>query len=225
MKAARARTPVTAAWPRQLARLLVLVLLCGGALQLSFALRIGLMAVLDPQSTAFQRSEAWRLLTERGRLPWRQEWVDDARLSVHLKRAVIASEDAGFTGHGGVDWESIEKAWERNQRAEARAQRQQAARPAGASEKGTRRERLASPAAPLDHFCSSVQIAVMYSRAFSLQTGMNTPAALNSSGITTSVAVAMAGGLVVDRLARRGERASGRLEPSGVGSGSVTDVR
>jgi monofunctional biosynthetic peptidoglycan transglycosylase len=132
MKAARARTPVTAAWPRQLARLLVLVLLCGGALQLSFALRIGLMAVLDPQSTAFQRSEAWRLLTERGRLPWRQEWVDDARLSVHLKRAVIASEDAGFTGHGGVDWESIEKAWERNQRAEARAQRQQAARPAGA---------------------------------------------------------------------------------------------
>ena len=39
------------------------------------------------------------------------------------------------------------------------------------------------------------------------------------------VVVAVAGGLVVDRLVRRGEQAPGGLEPSGVGSGSVTDVR
>jgi monofunctional biosynthetic peptidoglycan transglycosylase len=128
---ARARTSPAGAG-RQALRLLALLLLCGLALQLCFALRIALMAVLDPQSTAFQRSEAWRLLTERGRLPWRQEWVDDARLSANLKRAVIASEDAAFASHGGVDWESIEKAWERNQRAQARAERQQAARPTGA---------------------------------------------------------------------------------------------
>ncbi len=42
------------------------------------------------------------------------------RISPHLKRAVIASEDAGFVEHSGVEWEAIERAWERNQRAEAR---------------------------------------------------------------------------------------------------------
>jgi len=39
------------------------------------------------------------------------------------------------------------------------------------------------------------------------------------------VAVAVAGGFVIDRLTGRASRASGRLEPSGVGSESVTDVR
>jgi monofunctional biosynthetic peptidoglycan transglycosylase len=130
--AARAKATPGVGWPRQLARLLALLLLCVVALQITFALRILLMNAVDPQSTAFQRSEAWRLLGEDGRLRWRQEWVDDARLSVHLKRAVIASEDSAFASHGGVDWESVEKAWERNQRAEARAQRQQAGRPPGA---------------------------------------------------------------------------------------------
>jgi monofunctional biosynthetic peptidoglycan transglycosylase len=36
----------------------------------------------------------------------------------HLKRAVIASEDDGFTNHDGVDWEAIEKAWQKNAKAE-----------------------------------------------------------------------------------------------------------
>ena len=54
---------------------------------------------------------------------WRQDWVDADRISDHLKRAVIASEDAAFADHAGVDWDAIEKAWERNQRAEERAAR------------------------------------------------------------------------------------------------------
>jgi monofunctional glycosyltransferase len=82
------------------------------------------MRVLDPQSTTFQRSEMWRLLTESGRIEWSQQWVDYGQISPHLKRAVIASEDASFADHSGVDWDSIEKAWERNQRAEVRAERQ-----------------------------------------------------------------------------------------------------
>jgi monofunctional glycosyltransferase len=40
-----------------------------------------------------------------------------------LKRAVIASEDAGFVDHSGVEWDAIEGAWQRNQKAEARAER------------------------------------------------------------------------------------------------------
>ena len=106
-----------------LGRIVALVLLCGLALQLYFAGRIALMNLLDPTSTAFQRSEAWRLGVEQGRVLWSQQWVPYERISVHLKRAVIASEDAGFTEHAGVEWDALQKAWDKNQRAEASAER------------------------------------------------------------------------------------------------------
>jgi monofunctional biosynthetic peptidoglycan transglycosylase len=102
-------------------RVLVLLALCFAALQLTFALRVALMIFVDPQSTTFQRSEAWRLLVEKQRIAWSQQWVPAKAISDHLKRAVIASEDAGFADHSGVEWDAIEKAWERNQRSEARA--------------------------------------------------------------------------------------------------------
>lgn len=108
---------------RALWRLAALFMLSALALQLYFVARIGLMAVVDPQSTTFQRSEAWRLLVEKRQILWAQQWVGYERISPQLKRAVIASEDAEFTEHGGVDWDAIEKAWERNQRAEELAQR------------------------------------------------------------------------------------------------------
>ena len=104
-----------------LGRLAAMVLLCVLALQLYFLARVALMAVVDPQSTAVQRSEAWRLVTEKHELRWSQQWVDYAHISDSLKRAVIASEDAGFSDHSGVQWDAIERAWERNQAAEARA--------------------------------------------------------------------------------------------------------
>ena len=113
-----------------LRRGLLLLLICAAALQLVFLLRIAAMTVLDPRSTTFQRSEAARLLIEKHSLPWRQEWVDSARLSAHLKRAVIASEDAEFADHSGVDWDAIEKAWERNLQAEKGAERRNARAPA-----------------------------------------------------------------------------------------------
>ncbi|MDN3921046.1 monofunctional biosynthetic peptidoglycan transglycosylase [Roseateles violae] len=107
----------------KLLRLLILLLLGLLALQLYFAARIALMNLLAPQSTSFQRSEIWRLATEKGRIAWSQQWVDEERLSRNLQRAVIASEDAGFADHGGVDWDALEKAWEKNQKAEARAEK------------------------------------------------------------------------------------------------------
>ena len=106
-----------------LAHLLVLVVMCTLALQLYFLARVALMAVVDPQSTAFERSEAWRLLTEKHELRWSREWVGYAAISDSLKRAVIASEDAGFSDHSGVEWDALERAWERNQTAEARAEK------------------------------------------------------------------------------------------------------
>ena len=113
--------------PSVLWRLAALFALCLGALQLTFALRIGAMGLIDPGSTTFERSEAWRLLTQTGQLPWRQETVAYTRISEQLKRAVIASEDAAFTDHAGIDWDSIERAWERNQQVEARSERVNAA--------------------------------------------------------------------------------------------------
>ncbi len=111
---------------RQAGRGLALLLVCAISLQLYFVLRIALMAVVDPQSSAFQRSEIWRLLTEKHRIDWSQQWVGDAHLSTQLKRAVIASEDAGFVEHSGVEWDALEKAWEKNQQAQARADRRNA---------------------------------------------------------------------------------------------------
>src|SRR4051812_14492204 len=108
---------------RGLLRWVLLLAIAAACLQLFFIFRIALSAVVDPQSTTFQRSEAWRIASEKGRLRWRQEWVPYARISDNLKRAVIASEDDGFVNHDGVDWEAVEKAWERNAKAEEQAAR------------------------------------------------------------------------------------------------------
>ena len=99
------------------------------ALQLYFVVRIAAMAVVAPQSTAFERSEAWRIGTDKGELRWRQEWVDYAQISDNLKRAVIASEDDGFSQHDGVDWEALEKAWAKNAKAEQRAEQRKTTKP------------------------------------------------------------------------------------------------
>ena len=104
-----------------LMRWLLLCALAMVALQGYFVLRIALMAVCNPESTAFQRSEMWQVASRTGALRWRQEWVDYKQISNHLKRAVIASEDDGFSQHDGVDWDALEKAWDKNAKAEQRA--------------------------------------------------------------------------------------------------------
>ena len=102
-------------------RLIGLVLLAGLALQFYFAGRIALMAVVNPESTAFERSEIYRLATSTSRFKWRQQWVPYSELSDHLKSAVIASEDATFIEHDGLDLEALEKAWDKNAKAEQKA--------------------------------------------------------------------------------------------------------
>jgi monofunctional biosynthetic peptidoglycan transglycosylase len=114
---------------KALLRWLALALFAAMALQLFFVVRIAAMAVLNPESTTFQRSEAWAQLTSRGSVRWRQQWVPQAQISAHLQRAVIAAEDDGFVNHDGVDWTAIEKAWEKNARAEAQTAKTQARTP------------------------------------------------------------------------------------------------
>ncbi len=107
---------------KPLLRWLALVALALLALQLLFVGRIAAMAVLNPESTAFQRSEAWAQIAGPDRLRWHQQWVAYADISDHLKRAVITAEDDSFTQHEGIDWNAMEKAWERNAKAQAKAQ-------------------------------------------------------------------------------------------------------
>ncbi len=119
------------------------------ALQLFFVARIAMMAVVDPQSTAFQRSEVWRIAAEKGSLRWGEQWQPYAQISDHLKRAVIASEDDGFAYHDGVDWDALEKAWQKNAKAEALAQtREQAKEQAKPPVQGNKRPSTVATKAP-----------------------------------------------------------------------------
>lgn len=83
----------------------------------------------NPTSTAFIRAQARALADAQASTSGKgakgagaaatpprivQQWVDYDRISIHLKRAVIAAEDAQFPDHDGVDWEAIDRAFERN---------------------------------------------------------------------------------------------------------------
>lgn len=93
------------------------------ALQLFFLAKVIAMHVISPESTSFQRSEIWRIVTRQGELPWRQEWVNYSEMSNSIKQAVIASEDGDFVNHDGVEWEAIESAWSKNAKALERAEK------------------------------------------------------------------------------------------------------
>jgi monofunctional glycosyltransferase len=109
---------------RVFGRCLLLLVLAGLALQLFFVMRVLAMRWIDPQSTAFERSEIWQLATQSDKaFTWKQKWLPYEQIPDHMKRAVIASEDGEFAYHDGVEWEAIEKAWQRNSRAEQLAER------------------------------------------------------------------------------------------------------
>jgi monofunctional glycosyltransferase len=113
------RTP---ALIQSIGRLGLLLVLAVVLLQLFFFIRIAQMTWIAPESTSFERSNFYQLASQN-KLRWRQNWADYKDISKSLKRAIIASEDAGFTDHDGVDWAAIEKAWDKNKRAEQLAEK------------------------------------------------------------------------------------------------------
>lgn len=84
------------------------------ALQAYFFLQIGWWVDHNPSSTSFMRHRlsALRETNPQARLQF--QWVDYDHISRNLKRAIIASEDANFSEHDGVDWNALEKAYEKN---------------------------------------------------------------------------------------------------------------
>ena len=67
-----------------------------------------------PSTTAFIELRA-REARSRGEEPRRvQRWVSYARISQHLKRAVLVAEDSAFWEHDGVDYEQLRESMEIN---------------------------------------------------------------------------------------------------------------
>lgn len=70
----------------------------------------------NPEQTAFMSLRAEELRQKNPPVKMRHQWVPYTRISVHLKRAMIAAEDAKFVEHEGFDWDGIQRALEKNQK-------------------------------------------------------------------------------------------------------------
>jgi len=84
--------------------------------ELSILARLAWWRDHDPASTAFMQERLDRLREKRPDAKLKHQWVPYGRISVNLKRAIVAAEDAKFADHEGFDWEAMQKAWEKNQR-------------------------------------------------------------------------------------------------------------
>ncbi|NCW33984.1 MAG: monofunctional biosynthetic peptidoglycan transglycosylase, partial [Betaproteobacteria bacterium] len=74
-------------------------------LQLFYFVQILWFRVVDPTQTAFMAEQAKQVAVIR------HQAVAYEKISVQLKRAVMAAEDQRFDKHDGIDWDAIEKAW------------------------------------------------------------------------------------------------------------------
>lgn len=97
-------------------RTILLLLIALTALQFWFFACVFYWSVYNPETTAFMRSRLEKIREERPDAKLQHAWVPYGRISVHLKRAIVAAEDARFLEHEGFDWEGIRKAYERNAR-------------------------------------------------------------------------------------------------------------
>jgi monofunctional biosynthetic peptidoglycan transglycosylase len=82
--------------------------------QLYFFLQIGWWVNHNPGSTSFMRHQLSLLREKNPNAEIKHVWVPYNRISNNLKRAIIASEDANFSEHDGIDWQAMEKAYEKN---------------------------------------------------------------------------------------------------------------
>lgn len=70
---------------------------------------------VNPDSTRFMSIRLDELRVKDPQAQLKRQWIGYERISVHLKRAIIAAEDAKFVDHEGFDWEGIQHAIEKNQ--------------------------------------------------------------------------------------------------------------
>lgn len=70
----------------------------------------------DPDMTRFMQIRLAEAREKNPQAVLRHRWQPYEKISVQLKRAVIASEDDKFIDHEGFDWEGMQKALEKNQK-------------------------------------------------------------------------------------------------------------
>jgi len=68
----------------------------------------------NPSTSAFMERRLEALQEDNPKAALRHKWVPYERISINLKRAMIAAEDAKFLDHDGFDWDAIQKAYEKN---------------------------------------------------------------------------------------------------------------
>ncbi|MEC5384252.1 monofunctional biosynthetic peptidoglycan transglycosylase [Uliginosibacterium sp. H3] len=71
---------------------------------------------VNPSSTSFMSLRLSELREKNPEAKLQYTWVPYQRISVQLKRAVVAAEDDKFVDHEGFDWEGMQKALEKNQK-------------------------------------------------------------------------------------------------------------
>jgi monofunctional biosynthetic peptidoglycan transglycosylase len=84
------------------------------AVQIYYFAHICWWAFYNPTSTAFMREQQEVIQAKNPKANIRQTWVPYNAISNNIKRAVVASEDANFAEHDGVDWDALLKAYEKN---------------------------------------------------------------------------------------------------------------
>lgn len=94
--------------------IILLPLLVFLAVQAYFFLQIWWWVEHDPDMTSMMRAQLSVLREKNPHAVLQKKWVPYERISNNLKHAIIASEDANFSEHEGVDWDALQKAYEKN---------------------------------------------------------------------------------------------------------------
>jgi len=94
----------------------LLALIALALVQFWFFIHVWYWVDHNPKSTAFMAARLERLRETNPGAVLQYQWVPYNRISMNLKRAIVAAEDARFLDHEGFDWDSIAKAYERNRK-------------------------------------------------------------------------------------------------------------
>jgi len=70
----------------------------------------------NPGETSFMAIRLSELREKDPQAQLRHQWVAYEKISVNMKRAVVAAEDDNFVDHDGFDWDGIQKAMQKNQK-------------------------------------------------------------------------------------------------------------
>lgn len=97
-----------------LLRLLLLSLAIALLYQSWFLLHIVYWRTYPPTSSAFMQNRLTAMRQHDPEAQLQHVWISYYQISDHLKRAVIATEDARFLQHQGFDYRAIEIAWKKN---------------------------------------------------------------------------------------------------------------